>query len=689
MLGQHDILMIGWNPGADEVKAGRPFVGPTGKLLRSWLKRVGILERVGYANACLYRPAEGNRKPSPKEIAGCAPVLTKLISTMKPRLIICVGDPAARMFGFKGSVGQMMGKFKLHQSDWGPTLVTVTYHAAYALRLKGSKKFAEVEAQTLEVIEEALHRISGEREVEDYPRVTVPAVVLFRGGVYAIDTETSDGTDARTNTLDLVQAYRGEGRVTMGPSLLVGPNQPLVFHNAIYDLCVLARHGSLLEHVVGDSMIAAWLLGRQNLSLKGLAWRELGASVIDYEEAKAAGGDVWENYCAQDPVLTWRVHTKLRDEIGLRGLAWLYDNIEMPLQPLLAEMSLKGLEVDHEKVMQGWATMDRRLEVLTDRLADLCGSDFKPNSPAQVKAYLHGQGYRVPDTGVDTLSAIPNPPLFIQYLLSYRKAQKRIGTYYIPLSQLRTISGMWRPCGTDTGRLAQADKNLMNFPADIKGCLRAPEGYVFVYRDYNQAEVRIAAALSGDEYLLGALREGRNIHDELCRAVYGYRAPEQYTASKSSNFARLYGAGTETRSEALGVPEWRLRQLETPWPGFDAWALSQRRLAHTTGEVRTTFGRLLLVNADDNGERQAINFPEQGGVADIVKYAMVLARPAIQQLGGRVVHQEHDSILVQVPEQCAAAADEALGSAMTSAVPQELRDIIPFPSKSVISTHWG
>lgn len=706
VLGTHDILFVGWNPGADEVKQGRPFVGASGRLLRGWVKRLGLTDRVGYSNACFYRPPEGNREPTPQEVAGCAPINMRLIATMKPKLIVCLGAPFAKLFGFKGSVGSMVGRFKVH----GDTLITVLYHPAYTIRLKGSKRFAEVETQTLEVLQEAIYRISGDREVEDYPRIHVEPVFLYHRNLIAVDTEhhgglRGDGSpDPRRVILDSVQTYDGAGPVLIGPNLIASPRHPLVFHNAIHDLIVLSNHNSPQEHVVGDSMVAAWMLGRQNLSLKGLAWRELGASVIDYDEAAAKGGEVWDNYCAQDPVLTWRLHEKLYPELCSKGIDWLYDNVEMPLQPILAECSIVGLEVDHERVMALWGAMERRVEMLGERLRLMAGGDFNPDSPTQVLQHLRDvRGLKVKSTDSKVLAEFINDE-FVQYLLGYRKAQKRISTYYRKLSVLRIISGLFNTrtkdstsLGADTGRLSQTDHNLQNLPPDVKGCIKAREGYTFIYRDYSQIELRLGAFYSRDEYLLNALREGRNIHEELCLAVFGYRVPELYTRAKSANFERLYAGSLETRAKALGVSESKLASVEPAWVQFEAWAAAQKRQAHITSEARTYMGRMMVLHGIDSSdeylrdkaERQAINMPEQGGATDICKYAMVKAQPWMKQLGGRVAHQEHDSILCEVPEKLAKEADEALNQAMTEAVPEEIREVIEIPSKGIISKHWG
>lgn len=473
----------------------------------------------------------------------------------------------------------------------------------------------------------------------------------------------------------------------------------MVFHNAIHDLIVLKRHGMPQGKVVGDSMVAAWMLGRQNLSLKGLAWRELGANVMDWEEAVASEDpEVWNNYCAQDPVLTHQLHAKLYAELQSIGSAWLYDHVEMPLQSILADMSLTGMTVDRERVMKLWGTMERRMEVLESHLKGLAGADYNPNSPEQTLKVIKSRlpNVKVNSTDAQELGQLPQDE-FIMFLLAYRKCQGRISRYCIPLSQLRTVTGMFKPCGTGTGRLSQAGRNLQNFPGDVKECLQASPGMTFVYRDYSQIQMRLAAYHSGDEYLLGVLREGRNMHEELCIAVFGYRAPEIYTNSKSANFERLFGGSLRTRSEALGVPEYRLAKVEVPWPQFDAWASSQRRLAASTGAAFTYMGRrLLLTGASssdpylrDKAEREAITMPEQGGEADICKRAMVIADPWMKQLRARIAHQEHDSILVEAPIGHAEEVSEALGQAMTEAIPEEIREVIDIPSKSIISEHWG
>lgn len=643
---------------------------------------------------CLYRPPEGNREPTKQEIEGCAPILDRLIERLNPKLIISLGDLCARRYGFKGSVGSMVGKFKVDPATG--TIVTVVYHPAFAARWKGTQRFAEIEAQTLEVIQEAVYRASGERKVEQHPYMAVDVALVYPNQPTAIDTESHGALDARLTTLDSVQVYEGGGPVRIGPSLLAGPHHPFIFHNAIHDLIVLARHGSPQRVVKGDTMVAAWMLGRQNLSLKGLAWRELGANVIDYEEAAAAGGEVWLNYAAQDPVLTWRLHEKLYPELVSQGCSWLYDNVEMPLQPILAHAALTGFMVDHERVMSLWSAFDRRMELLEQRMRHLIGSDFNPRSPQQVLKALRERGINVPNTNSKTLAQYIKDE-FVQYLLAHRKASKRISTYLIKLSMVNTVSGMFNPCGAQTGRLSQSSWNLMNLPGDIKRCLRARPGYIFIYRDYSQIEVRLAAFYSMDEYLLGALREGRNIHEELCISVFGYRVPELYTRAKSANFERLYAGSLETRAQALGVSPSFLKQREKPWKGFDAWAENQKREAHRTGVARTFMGRMMVLHGIDSSdkfirdkaEKQAINMPEQGGASDIAKRAMVIADPWMRQLGGYVLHQEHDSILAEVPVHRAKEADEALDQAMTQAVPEEIWKVVEIPSKSIISNYWG
>lgn len=697
-VGTHDILFIGWNPGDHEERELRPFVGPSGKLLKGWIRRMGLTGRVGFSNACFHRPAGGNREPTKEEVLGCWPINQRLIQSMKPKLIVCLGAPAARMLGFKGSLGGMVGRFKIYGSGDSATLVTVLYHPAYAIRQKGSKRFAELEAQAFEVVQEAVYRVSGDRQVENYPRVHVD-VVLLQGTLNAIDCEhhggvRADGSiDPRLVTLDSVQAYNGSGPVVIGPSLLASPRQPLLFHNAIHDLIVLSLHGSTQERVVGDTMVAAWMLGRQNLSLKGLAWRELDARVLDFNEVT---DETRDNYDAQDPVLTWRLHAKLYRELQDKGVAWLYDNVEMPLQPILCESTVMGLEIDQEKLRSLWGAMERRVHMLEERMAALVGPDFNPQSPAQVLKALQDRGLRVKNTDSTTLSKYMADQL-VQLVLAHRVAVKRIGTYYRPMSIMKILSGIWKPTGAETGRLSQVDKNLTNLPPDVKGCVKARDGYMFVYRDYSQIEVRVAGYLSRDEYLLTALKEGRNIHEELCVSVFGYRVPELYTRSKSANFERLYAGSLATRAEKMGVSESRMAKAEIPWPGFEKWAERQREEARRTGVARDWMGRMMVLHGVDSSdkyirekaERQAINMPEQGGATSVVKYAMVKAQPLMKQLGGRVAHQEHDSILCEVPTPRVHEADAALDQAMTEAVPEEARAVIDFPSKSVISTHWG
>ena len=152
------VLCVGWGPGADEVPAGRPFVGKSGQLLRAMLREAGLLNMCGFANVCLYRPPPPRTKPTAAEIKGCLPVLLRTVGWVNPEVIICLGDVPGRVLGgFKGSVGSMVGKFR-RRSD-GILLVT-TYHPAALLRARGTSTFGTYEHATKEVFRQVAERLA-------------------------------------------------------------------------------------------------------------------------------------------------------------------------------------------------------------------------------------------------------------------------------------------------------------------------------------------------------------------------------------------------------------------------------------------------------------------------------------------------------------------------------------------------
>ena len=184
------------------------------------------------------------------------------------------------------------------------------------------------------------------------------------------------------------------------------------------------------------------------------------------------------------------------------------------------------------------------------------------------------------------------------------------------------------------------------------------------------------------------------MHEELCKAVYGVRTPDVYTQAKSANFAKLFGAGVATRARTLKMPVSIVQRNEIPWPGWDRWVEQRRR-----SPARTYWG--YERNIDDHIEsadeylrekanREIINSIIQGTAGETTQYAQVLSDGDLSDLGGYVIHQEHDSVLGWVPDRVSPAeATECLRLAMERAVPTEITDVIACPVKVTHGRFWG
>lgn len=184
------------------------------------------------------------------------------------------------------------------------------------------------------------------------------------------------------------------------------------------------------------------------------------------------------------------------------------------------------------------------------------------------------------------------------------------------------------------------------------------------------------------------------MHEELCLAVYGARTPETYTQAKSSNFAKLFGAGLPRRAKTLKMPISVVQRNEIPWDGWDHWVENRRKEPARTfwGYERNLEDAMASDDerTRDKVNRQIINSIIQGTAAETNQYAQVLADASLKDLGGYVIHQEHDSVLGWVPNSIKPEeAMQALSMAMKAAVPQEIQDVIEIKAKVIYGSHWG
>ena len=662
-----------------------------------------------------WRESHGNREPSTTETCG-VPVIEKLLRSRDWKIIICWGAiPSRAIAGYKGPVGSMVGRFRT-LSEYNNVLVTVLYHPGYALGQRGTPAFAGTESLVKEVLRQVNDRLEHPDTDGAYPYLFIednaPAM-LGRNAVLDIETNvTGKNPDPRLDTPKMLCiGSRSTENVTLFPGdtpLFVLPDSRLLMHNAQYDLPLLMRMTGRADFTADDTMVMAYLLGHESLSLKILGRRLLGRHAREFLEK--SGPDDHE-YDAQDVHLTRDLYRLFRPQIDLKGLSFLYDEVKTPLQRIMARHIVQGLRIDHDKVSTLHEKMVGRAATLRQSLYTVAGREFNLGVSgttddvtgiifdeigiplAEVYERETKTRSHVRTTNEKYLGQFRNVP-FVALLLAYRKAQGYPTRYTNKMSQMPRISGLYSLTGTGTDRVAQSNDNCMNFPGLVKQCIQADDGGYFVYGDFSQIELRLAAYFSQDPYLLGVLREGRNMHEELCIAVYGARTPDTYTQAKSSNFAKLFGGGITTRARTLKMPVATVEANEIPWPGWDAW-VARRRYE----PARTFWGyERNLDDALDSSQaylrekalRQVINSIIQGTAGEINQYAQVLGDRYLAQLGGYVIHQEHDSVLGWVPDSIPVdEAKAALAQAMADAVPREIQEVIAIPAKVIAGSHWN
>ena len=398
-----------------------------------------------------------------------------------------------------------------------------------------------------------------------------------------------------------------------------------------------------------DIEIAAWLLdsGRGDYPLDDLFPAYLGQSVP---------GDSGE-ICKALPLL-WNV---LEEQLKAQGLEKVYETIEKPLTPVLADMERNGIALDASVLHALSRDADRQLLSLQEKIYDLAGHAFNIASPKQIREVLYvkmglpSSGKKTAitkqlSTGEDTLLELAGQGHEIAGLiLKFRELAKLKGTYLDPLPALTDVSGRlhttFRQTGTATGRLSSLNPNLQNIPvrsemgAEVRKAFAAPEGRKLVVGDYSQIELRLLAHFSGDDLLRGAFSDGRDIHRETAARIFQVPpdavTPAMRRGAKTIVFGLIYGMSVFGLSQALNVPREDAKVFMEAYfkqfPKVKSFMDGILEQARSDLKVTTLSGRVRRLpelksrnfNVRTNAERMAVNAPLQGSAADIIKMAMI------------------------------------------------------------------
>ncbi len=563
---------------------------------------------------------------------------------------------------------------------------------------------------------------------------------LREAPLFAFDTETTDLDYMRAELVGLSVAVE-PGRAAYVPvahaypgapdqldratvlarlkPLLEDPARPKVGQNLKYDMSILARYDIELRGIAHDTMLESYVLDSTATrhDMDSLAEKYLAHRTIHFEDIAGKGAkqltfdqialEQAGPYAAEDADVTLRLHRVLWPRLeAIPSMARLYQDLEVPLIPILSRMERHGVRIDPGLLAEQSHELAKRIQEIEQQAYTKAGRAFNMGSPKQIGAIFFDElGLPVvartptgaPSTSESVLEELAAAGHALPSLiLRHRSLAKLRSTYTDKLRQMiNPVTGRvhtsYHQAVAATGRLSSSDPNLQNIPIRteegrrIRRAFIAAPGYRLLAADYSQIELRIMAHLSGDERLLAAFASGLDIHRATAAEILG-SAPEAVTSeqrrsAKAINFGLIYGMSAFGLARQLGIERGAAqayvdRYFER-YPGVRSFMDQTRAKARQDRYVETLFGRRLYLTEIGHSnqsrraaaERTAINAPMQGTAADIIKRAMIAVDGWIQSERPpvRMIMQVHDELVLEVAEEALSEAAMRVREAMESA----------------------
>ncbi|HZB89328.1 MAG TPA: DNA polymerase I [Terracidiphilus sp.] len=524
-------------------------------------------------------------------------------------------------------------------------------------------------------------------------------VARIRGFALALDAAkpvSEDAEDSAPQTLsllDAVEAAERKGQYALGVCADAGVALKLPLENELR---------ALLENPAVPKRVHDWKLALHALSGLGVELRGavtdtmLLSYALNPTHASQTLADVAARHGQQQPASLasaaasiFAMTPQLREEAGRIAVASIYEDIDLPLTPVLFRMERAGIRIE-TKVLEG---LSQRFSVeigrLSERIYELSGRRFNINSPKQLGEVLfthmglpapvvRGKGKAI-STAQDVLEQLAEQHETPRLVLEFRHLSKLKSTYIDALPLLADgesrIHTTFQAAATATGRLSSVNPNLQNIPVrtelgrEIRAAFVAAPGMKLLSADYSQIELRLLAHFSGDPLLLRAYEKDEDIHTLTASEVFGV-APadvdkETRNRAKAVNFGIVYGISAFGLAAQLGIPQVEARayidRYFARYEGVKHFIEKTLEAARREGSVRTLFGRMRPIpdiesrNPNQRGfaERTAVNTPLQGTAADLIKLAMIALDRKLSERGlrTRMVLQVHDELLFEVPEE--------------------------------------
>jgi DNA polymerase-1 len=578
---------------------------------------------------------------------------------------------------------------------------------------------------------------------------------------FAVDLETTSLDPIRCQIVGLAFSWHPgvawylplrapEGEAVLNPDatlaelaqLLENPELAKVNQNIKYDLLALRGHGVVLQGIAGDPMLADYLLhaGERSHNLADLANRYLNHQVIPITDLIGKKGKNQlrldqvttarvAEYSGEDADLAWRLSELLESKIGEAGLSRLYQELEVPLIEVLAELEFNGIRLDVPRLQRLSEEMTQQLAGIEEEIYQLAGHRFNIASPKQLRAVLF-QELRLPTqrkTGISGEASTDQNTLerlaalghaLPKKILEYRQIAKLKGTYVDALPDLMNpatgrIHASFNQTVTATGRLSSSDPNLQNIPVrteqgrQIRQAFLPAPGWQLLTADYSQIELRLLAHFCGDAELCRAFAEDRDIHTLVAAQIFNVAehdvSAEMRRMAKTVNFGVLYGMSAHGLAARLFISrEEAARFIDAYFARYPKVQEYQAKLLESCRRhryVSTILGRRREITGirfdstyqqRNQPEREAINMEIQGSAADLIKMAMlhIYRRMRRERLQARMLLQIHDELVFEVPPEEVDLLVALVNEEMTTPLEKALQLEVPLAVAVAVGPNW-
>jgi DNA polymerase I len=468
-------------------------------------------------------------------------------------------------------------------------------------------------------------------------------------------------------------------------------------HNLKYDVTILKNYGIEISMPMFDTMLAHYLIqpdmrhGMDYLSEVYLKYKPvsietlIGKKGVSQKSMRQVGLEEISKYAAEDADVTYQLYKKFLPLLIASGSKALFDDIEMPLMPVLADMEKEGVKIDIDVLKSSSKEIDIDIVALEKSIYEIAGVTFNIASPKQLGEVLFDrmkimEKAKKTKTGAyatneETLIKLADKHPIINYLLDFRELKKLKSTYIdsLPLLVSKTdnrIHTTYMQAVASTGRLSSQQPNLQNIPIRTqkgkeirKAFVPKNDDYTLLSADYSQIELRIIAELSGDEGMLDAFVKGEDIHNATASKVFDLPiekvTKEMRNQAKTVNFGIIYGISAFGLSQRINISRTEaanlISQYFLKYPGIKKYMEENVQKARENGYVETIMKRkrylpdINSANAVVRGfaERNAINAPIQGSAADMIKIAMIKIQTVFKKNNykSKMILQVHDELV--------------------------------------------